>query len=201
VLTKYPLPSSTIVPGYQFQMLGLSGQRAIPGTNPQRYEFLTAFGRLSKNASAGSAAREASDPPLATAKVVSIEAPSNLQDAVLPPKVTIALTSDSDGQIEYSHRLNGGLWTRFSADNVRVFQREQLRLAGKHTLEVRARRAGSPVFGNVTSVSFDIAASSTEAPVIAPAPAPAHSGCAAATPSLWLVLAGLMLVRIRRRAV
>jgi MYXO-CTERM domain-containing protein len=59
-----------------------------------------------------------------------------------------------EGGTEYQVRVDGGFWSPFYTSPTLALSREAFWIAGEHTVEVRARRAGEPASLDLTPVSL-----------------------------------------------
>lgn len=109
--------------------------------------------------------------PVATeATLVGLEVPATsvFADATrwrkeLRPRATLRLGGDS-ADLEWSVRIDGGLWSAWSPAATQVVSSERFWLQGKHQLEVSARRKGQPGSADPTPVVLE-AVIDTIAPV------------------------------------
>ncbi len=191
----FPLPDSTIVPGYEFKMVGLRGMSPIPNSAPVRYEFISAFGMLARKAPM--AARDLpNEPPIPSAKV---EALPPTEDGT--PRVKLVLASDTADGVEYAYRLNGGIYSMFEPATAVEVARPQLAVAGPHRIDVIARRTNDKqLVSKPYTVSFNQeSASNAAATSVSDS---SHAGCQSLPdPSPFAALLCLFAVRlIRRRA-
>ncbi len=95
------------------------------------------------------------------AAVVGLAAPSTavFADATrwrpeLRPHATLRLGGDGT-DLEWSVRIDGGLWSAWSAAATREVSSERFWLQGKHTIEVAARRKGDPLSADPTPVALE----------------------------------------------
>ena len=75
------------------------------------------------------------------------------------PVVTLKLSSPADTgvvPVEYSYRVDRGMWKPFSRERTIDVRDEWLRLQGKHTLSVRSRIAGKPETLDETPAEIDV---------------------------------------------
>ncbi len=122
-----------------------------------------------------SLAAQAADEPTETfAKLLSVEVPTAAELAVTATeqkstRVTLDLDAKShlSGDREWQYRIDGGLWRPFDGQQRLVIEEPELRLAGPHNIEVRARVAGQPGTLDPTPARVDFVVS----PVAAPASA------------------------------
>jgi len=133
MLQAFPLPDPQIVPGYNFKVDGLRGMNLIAGSNPARYEYLSAFGSLERAPvrPTGPGREVAREAPEATMEVVPAASES---------RVTLNMRSDVGDDVEYAYRLNGGIYSTFQQGSTLEIERAQLRIEGPHKIEVLARR-------------------------------------------------------------
>lgn len=196
LLQGIALPSPTVLPGYDFKLVGLRGMKQVTNSAPAQFEFLSGFGKLQK---AGTPARD--EDVIAVSPRVSIER-VEAKDGMVP-KVTVAVAAanaaeDSD-DLEFSYSLNGGVYSPFSPARSFVVEREQLRFQGPHSLEVRARKRGTLAISEPVSASFVV--TETVSRVKQPSAESASSGCnAGGAGAWWLVFAILPMFFRRRRA-
>lgn len=193
VLKPFPLPFNTLLPGYSFEVIGMRGMSPIAGT--ARYDFLSMFGAIS--AKGGAPARD----ELAQATVSNgpprVEAPASLLDAAFAPVVSVPL---ADGTLEYSYRLDGGIYSPFAVANELRIQRPVLRIAGEHEVDILARRVGQPrSLSAPHTVKFTVAQGAAADTALSMNPQPIHAqGCASSGAGAgWL--ASLLLLALRRR--
>ncbi len=88
------------------------------------------------------------------ARILSQQIPKALHPATLEqavdqaPKVTLEvqgiLPNGLSGQVEWSYRLDGGLWSTYRTTSPATIQRPLLWFEGRHHIEVRARLRGQP---------------------------------------------------------
>jgi hypothetical protein len=195
LLQGIELPEPTVLPGYEFKMLGLRGVKQQSGTAPARYEFLSAFGKLQKS---GTPARD--EDVIAIAPRVSVERIEMPEEGL--PKVTLqvgALDQAFDGEdLEFSFSLNGGVYSPFSAARSIEIEREQLRFEGPHAVDVKVRKLGARAISEAARASFIMTPGEIES-WLSPQTSPTRSGCnASGASTVWLVLAAMVLL-VRRR--
>jgi hypothetical protein len=94
---------------------------------------------------------------------VATPAPERLQawargDAAGLPQVTVELeaTADDGRALEWSWRLNGGLWHPFRRDDRLVVSDPQLAVQARHNLEIKARAVGDPLSVDPTPAAFEV---------------------------------------------
>ena len=98
------------------------------------------------------------------------------------PSVTVELGGDRPG-LEWSHRLDAGTWSAWSASPRQTVRSELFWLAGTHRMEVRARQIGVPASIDPVPVVLElpIGAAAAGAPRRGPGgrvPGQAGAGCA-----------------------
>jgi len=72
------------------------------------------------------------------------------------PELEVQFTSPTNGDVEYSHRIDGTSWSVWStATDLRIATRLLL-LQGRHIIEARARRAGEPGSEDPTPASVEV---------------------------------------------
>ncbi len=192
LLDGIALPQPTLLPGYEFKLLGFRGVNQVA---PGSYEFLSGFGRLQRAATAP--ARDEDVVPVTPRVSVKNVRTDNDQT----PSVTLTLASDEAGDIEYAHSLNGGVYSPFSRATEITLQREQFRFAqGPHKVSVIARRVGKTPMSEAVTASFLIEATEESEEKAADA-STAREGCSATgTNNLaWLLALAALLLRRRRR--
>ena len=72
----------------------------------------------------------------------------------LRPRATLRLGGDQP-DLEWSVRIDGGLWSAWSPSSTREVSSDRFWLQGKHTIEVSARRQGDPLSADPTPVMVD----------------------------------------------
>ncbi|HVV84131.1 MAG TPA: hypothetical protein VHE35_13745 [Kofleriaceae bacterium] len=74
----------------------------------------------------------------------------------LRPRATLRLGGSADaGDLEWSVRIDDGLWSAWSGEATRVVSSDRFWLQGKHTIEVSARRRGQPLSADPTPVVLE----------------------------------------------
>lgn len=77
------------------------------------------------------------------------------------PRVTLQVgaTSELRGELEWQYRIDNGLWRPFSRQPRLVIEEPELRLLGRHSVDVRARVVGHPLTLDPTpaTVAFEVA--------------------------------------------
>ncbi len=122
---------------------------------------------------------QAADEPTETfVTLESVEVPTAAELAITATeqkttRVTLNLDAKShlSGDREWQYRIDGGLWRPFDNQQRLIIAEPELRLAGKHNIEVRARIAGQPGTLDPTpaKVEFLVAPQVTQAPAVKPA--------------------------------
>jgi MYXO-CTERM domain-containing protein len=124
----------------------------------------------------------------------------------LAPKLDLELTGDG---MEWSFRIDGGLWSGWSAETVRTLSPRLFWLPGLHEVEVRARYIGQPSTVDATPQRIVVPIGPGAEPVAIARESGFHGqagegGCNCATGgspegALPIVVAGLIVIWPRRR--
>lgn len=124
------------------------------------------------------------------------------------PSVTLALGAEGATHYEWSYRLDGGFWSRWSAAPVQTISTRSFWLGGDHEVDVRARATGDVGTVDPTperlAFTFHGVANTRVAPPFHGQPSEAGCNCdtnggAGASPLLALGLGALLLRRRRRK--
>lgn len=193
VLKPFPLPLNTLLPGYTFDVIGMRGMSPIANTSG--FEFLSIFGAI--NANSAAPARDDAGPVSFEPGAVRVEAPASLLDAAAAPVVHVAV---ADPTLEYSYRVDSGIYSPFAVVSEIRMQRPVLRVAGEHQVEILARRVGEPKsLSAVQTVKFTVAPGAAQDKVVAMNAQPVRAqGCSGTGAGVgWL--ASLLLLALRRR--
>jgi len=201
VLHSFQLPTHNLLPGYNFNILGVRGMNLIAGSQPERYEFLSAFGRVDKT----SASREIAAPAQPQVAV------SYVDTSAEQTTITLQFSNAAQEPLEYAYRLDGGLFAPFSAHTTVTLSRPLLQIGGEHVVEVVARRLGDYRTQNTTPVqqtfvlpdrTLQPTAAAKELPIDVSASVEKNaSGCHQVGNDLsWLCVLALSLVLAVRRS-
>jgi MYXO-CTERM domain-containing protein len=129
----------------------------VVGISDAGEEFLSIFANLSVDGNAVTATPETS----ASLTEAEID-PESLKLANLArgegPRATIEARADGrlGARFEYSHRLDNGPWSPWTAETTRVIDDRQLRLQMRHVVEVRSRVAGESRTTDLTPAKVDV---------------------------------------------
>lgn len=177
------------------------GLQAIDGE-----QFLGIFGQIA----IGSAAMPLRRRVVTAASVIATEVPDadayRTLDRSRRPAVVLGVGGDSPypEPIEVQYRIDGGAWSPFAPGPTLRISRDELWLAGRHVIEVRARNQGRPETADPTPVMLSAYLhplhAEPRAPIVFGAQ-PSHServggGCASAPSGgggLWLVVVAFAL--------
>jgi hypothetical protein len=126
---------------------------------------------------------QAADEPTETmAELTSLTVPTADELAITAveqktPRVVLQLAARSSlsGEREWQYRIDGGLWRPFDSQSQLILEEPELRLAGRHNIEVRARIAGLPGTLDPTPAKVELVVAPAPAPKAAAQPAPKAS--------------------------
>lgn len=134
--------------------------QVLPGgiTSVDQNAFLAVFGSVAVAGSSPVAAARTSRPARAetAATVAGVIAPALMgRDRAARPALELDLggrPGRAGAPLEWSYRLDRGMWSPFTRSSRVTLARDALRLPGRHRLEVRAREVGRPLTVDATPV-------------------------------------------------